>query len=254
MRTILILISAGQGVNCLNHRVLPLTSKPIAIIPFTAKANRTGVVMARTGPFERHYREYEIWFEENIFAYRSELSAVKTFIPAGKKGIEIGIGSGRFAAPLGVETGIEPSARMSEIAKGCGLEVIAAVAEALPFSDGAFDFALMVTTICFLDDTEAALKEAYRILKPEGSLIIGFVDKNSLLGKLYQKHKKDSLFYNVATFYSVEDVVSQLEKAGFRNFNFVQTIFRDLREISDIEPVKAGYGEGSFVVVEARKM
>ena len=254
MRTILILISAEQGVNCLNHRTLPLTRRKVDTIHDKGQLIARGIVMARTEPFERHYREYENWFEENAFAYSSELSAVKTFIPASKKGIEIGIGSGRFATPLRIEIGIEPSFRMSELAKGCGLEVIAAVAEALPLGDNSFDFALMVTTICFLDDVETALEEAYRILKHGGSLIIGFVDKNSLLGKLYQQHKKDSLFYNVATFYSVENVVSQLEKAGFKRFNFVQTIFHNLTEINSIEPVKSGYGEGSFVVVEARKM
>ena len=111
----------------------------------------------------------------------------------------------------------------------------------------------MVTTICFLDDVEVALKEAYRIIKPSGSLIIGFIDKDSPLGKLYQQRKRKSVFYDVATFYSLNEIVSQLKKAGFKDFNFAQTIFHDLAEITDIEPVKAGHGEGSFVVVRAIK-
>ena len=209
--------------------------------------------MAKIEPFEQHYIEYENWFVENSFAYQSELAAVKEFIPDYKRGIEIGIGSGRFAAPLGIEIGIDPSPKMRELAKSYGLEVYGAVAEALPFVDGSFDFALMLTTICFLDDVEAALKEAYRIIKPGGSLIIGFIDKNSPLGKLYQQHKKKSVFYNAAIFYSVNEIVSQLEKIGFKGFNFVQTIFHNLTEISDIEPIKAGYGQGSFVVVRAVK-
>jgi len=209
--------------------------------------------MAIIEPFERHYVEYENWFEQNRFAYQSELAAIKELIPIHKREVEIGIGSGRFAAPLGIEIGIDPSPKMREIAKSYGLEVYGAVAEALPFSDGCFDFALMVTTICFLDDVEAALKEAYRIIKPAGSLIIGFIDKDSLLGKLYQQRKKKSVFYSAATFYSVNEIVSQLEKVGFKDFNFVQTIYHNLAEISDIEPIKAGYGEGSFVVVRAIK-
>ncbi|MDY7018634.1 MAG: class I SAM-dependent methyltransferase [Chloroflexota bacterium] len=209
--------------------------------------------MAIIEPFEQHYIEYENWFEKNRFAYQSELAAIKGFIPNHKRGIEIGMGTGRFATPLGVEIGIDPSAKMREIAKSYGLEVYGAVAEALPFSDSSFDFALMVTTICFLDDVEAALKEVYRIVKPAGSLIIGFIDKNSPLGKLYQQHKKRSVFYNVATFYAVDEIVSQLEKSGFNHFNFVQTIFHNLAEISDIEPVKTGYGQGSFVVIRAIK-
>ena len=210
--------------------------------------------MAIIEPFEWHYTEYENWFEKNSFAYQSELAAIKEFIPDHRRGIEIGLGSGRFATPLGIEIGIDPSPKMREIAKSYGLEVYGAVAQALPFTDGCFDFALMVTTICFLDDVEAALKEAYRIIKPSGSLIIGFIDKDSPIGKLYQQHKKKSVFYSVATFYSVNEIVSQLEKVGFNHFNFVQTIFHNLTEISDVEPIKAGYGGGSFVVVRAIKM
>jgi SAM-dependent methyltransferase len=209
--------------------------------------------MAIIEPFERHYTQYENWFEKNKFAYQAELAAIKEFVPIHKRGIEIGVGSGRFAIPLGIEIGIDPSPKMREIAKSRGLEVYGAAAEALPFRDGSFDFALMVTTICFLDDVEAALKEACRIIRPFGSLIIGFVDKDSPLGKLYQQHRRESLFYSVATFYSVNEVISQLEKAGFKGFSFVQTIFHDLTEISDIEPIKRGYGEGSFVVVRAIK-
>ncbi|MFO7772397.1 MAG: class I SAM-dependent methyltransferase [Dehalococcoidia bacterium] len=209
--------------------------------------------MAIIEPFERHYVEYENWFENNRFAYQSELAAIKEFIPINKTGIEIGIGTGRFAAPLGIEIGIDPSPKMREIAESRGLEVYGAVAEALPFSDGCFGFALMVTTVCFLDDVEAALKEAYRVIEPAGSLIIGFIDKDGPLGKLYQQRKKESVFYDVATFHSVSDIVSRLEKVGFKGFNFVQTIFHDLAEISDIEPTKEDYGEGSFVVVRATK-
>ena len=58
----------------------------------------------------------------------------------------------------------------------------------------------------------------------------------------------------MAIFYSVNGIVSQLEKVGFNHFNFIQTLYHNLTEISDIEPVKVGYGEGSFVVLRAIKI
>ena len=140
-----------------------------------------------------------------------------------------------------------------EIAQGRGIEVIGGVGESLPFRNSQFDFATMVTTICFLDNVEVAFNEAYRILKPGGCLIIGFIDKDSSIGQLYQRHKDENVFYRIATFYSVDEVVSHLKKAGFKSFNFTQTIFHDLAEIKGIEPVRDGYGEGSFVVVKAVK-
>jgi len=168
-------------------------------------------------------------------------------------GIEIGVGSGRFAEPLGIRLRIEPSSKMREAAQKRGISVIEAVAEDLPFDDSQFDFALMVTTICFVDDVEMGIEEAYRVIKNGGSLIVGFVDKSSALGQFYLKHKNESIFYKQATFYSTEEVISLLEKAGFSKFSFVQTIFHSLADIKAIETVKNGHGSGSFVVVKAVK-
>ena len=142
---------------------------------------------------------------------------------------------------------------MRVLAKARGIEVIDGVGENIPFKNPRFDFALMVTSICFLDDIEKAFKEIYRILNPSGHLVIGFIDKNSPVGKIYQKHKNESEFYKIANFYSVDEVVDYLKNAGFSNFAFKQTIFKNLKEIKDIEPVRDGFGEGSFVVVSALK-
>ena len=209
--------------------------------------------MPRIEPFEKYSEKYEDWFERNEFVYKSEIQAIKELLPKVKKGIEIGVGSGRFAVPLGIKTGVDPSPRMQEIAQQKGIKVIDAVAEELPFENSQFELVLMVTTICFVDNLNLAFREAYRILKLGGYLIIGFIDKDSSLGKLYQQHKKKNVFYKIATFYSVKEVVYNLNKVGFKEFNFKQTIFHSLKEIKNIEPVKEDYGEGSFVVIRARK-
>ncbi len=205
--------------------------------------------MPKIKSFERHTNQYENWFENNRFAYESELQAVKALIPENGTGIEIGVGTGRFAEPLGIKTGIEPSRAMGKIARQRGIEVFNGVAEALPFDDDQFDFALMVTTICFLDDIELSFKEAHRVLKTGGAFVVGFVDRNSSIGIIYEKHKNENVFYKNATFFSIDEIISYLEKAGFKNLSFTQTIFRNLDETSDVEPVRKGYGEGSFVVV-----
>jgi len=134
-----------------------------------------------------------------------------------------------------------------------GIEVYEGVAEDLPFDNGRFDFALMVTAICFLNDVKAALREAYRILKPGGALVIGFVDSTSPVGKKYERYKAENKFYRAASFYSTDKVVSLMTDSGFGNFAFTQTIFRDLKNIDHTEVVKDGYGEGSFVVIRGEK-
>jgi SAM-dependent methyltransferase len=209
--------------------------------------------MARIRPFDVYSRRYEDWFIRNEFAYKSEIQAIRQLLPQHKKGIEIGVGSGRFAAPFGIKLGVEPSRMMRKIAQKRGIEVIDAVAENLPLENSLFHFVLMVTTICFLDNIEIAFREVYRVLKSHGHFIVGFVDKNSRLGKMYQRHKNMSVFYEIATFYSVDEVVAHLSKTGFKDFVFTQTIFHDLADIKAIEPVKEDYGQGAFVVVKAIK-
>lgn len=209
--------------------------------------------MPKIKPFDEYYERYEDWFDKNRFAYESEILALKELLPLNDEGIEIGVGSGKFAIKLGIKLGVEPSQEMKKIAKKRGIKVIDAMAEKLPFEDRRFSFVLMVTTICFLDDIETAFNEANRVLKTGGCFIIGFVDKLSPLGKLYQQHKTKNVFYRIANFYSVDEVVYYLRRTGFGDFSFVQTIFHNLPEIKEIEPVREGYGQGSFVVIRAIK-
>jgi len=207
----------------------------------------------RIEPFEKYFFRYEQWFIDNPNVYKSELLAIKSLLPKRKKGIEIGVGSGKFAVPLGIKVGIEPSNKMRQLSLTRGIDVINAIGEILPVRKERFDLVLMVTTICFLDDIKMAFEEVYNILTSKGSFIIGFIDRNSPIGIKYQLQKKENVFYNVANFYSVDEVVSYLKIANFTKFEFSQTIFHPLLEIKDIEPIKPNYGEGSFVVIKAEK-
>lgn len=204
-------------------------------------------------PFDKFARQYDNWFEKNKFAYHSELAAIRALLPRKGRGLEVGVGSGRFAGPLGVTDGVEPAENMADIAKARGISVLQGRAEALPHEDGLFDFVLMVTAICFIEGTAAAFAEAFRVLKPGGSVVIGFIDKNSPIGLIYQEFKDKNVFYKVANFFSVDEVTGYLQQAGFDDFQYVQTIFRELEDINQPEPVSEGYGEGSFVVIKARK-
>jgi SAM-dependent methyltransferase len=208
--------------------------------------------MAGINSFNENVERYEAWFVDNPFAYVSELHAIRELLPKGI-GIEIGVGTGRFAAPLGIKKGIEPSRPMADHARKKGIEVVAGVAEQLPFGDSSFDFCLMVTTVCFLDDMKQAFREAWRVTKSGGHFLIGFVDSNSPLGVQYLERKDKSEFYKEATFYSVQEITDELARAGFGVVEFRQTLFQPLADLAEVEPVKAGHGEGSFVVVRAEK-
>ncbi|NWG12430.1 MAG: class I SAM-dependent methyltransferase [Acidobacteria bacterium] len=210
--------------------------------------------MPRTQVFDRYSERYEKWFERNSFVYRSELRAIKYLLPPAGIGIEIGTGSGRFAAPLGIKIGIEPSQNMAKLAQARGVQVCNAVAEHLPFRAAYFDYALMVTTICFLDDVQTSFQEVARVLKASGHFIIGFVDRDSLLGRIYHEHKSENVFYREATFYSVEEVLGLLRTSGFGFTRIVQTVFGNVQDVTRVQEFKRGHGEGSFAVIRSRRL
>lgn len=203
-------------------------------------------------PFQDLTDRYDDWFETYDYAYESELTALDRLIPAETNGIEIGVGTGRFAAPLGIEFGLDPSPAMLHHARQRGIEVVQGVAESLPFAGSTFDTVLLVTTICFVDDIDQTIREAKRILRSDGHLVIGYIDGESPVGKQYKTKKDENPFYQDATFVTTDEVVDTLEASGFTSFDFVQTIFEMPGEMTSVEPIREGYGEGSFVGIRAR--
>ena len=209
--------------------------------------------MPRTAPFEAYHRRYDDWSLRHAAAYQSELLAVRALLPWRGLGLAIGVGTGRFAAPLGVQIGIDPARRMLDYAVKRGVSVVQGIAEALPFTDNSFDYALCVTTICFVDDVTAMLAEVRRVLKRGGELVIGFIDRTSDLGQHYLAHQAENVFYQAAIFYSANEVEQLLRDTGFIETVWVQTLSKTLDEIGEVEPLRAGRGQGAFVVVKVRR-
>jgi len=48
--------------------------------------------------YDSNYRTYDKWYDDNKFAYLSELEVLKRVMPKKGGGLEIGVGTGRFAA------------------------------------------------------------------------------------------------------------------------------------------------------------
>ena len=208
--------------------------------------------MAKAEIFEMNVDAYEKWFHDHSLAYVSEIKAVQALLPKEGEGVEIGVGTGRFAAPLKIRHGVEPSTAMAAIARRRGVDVTEGTAEKLPFEDERFDYALMIATLCVVDDPGAALREVHRILTPAGVLVVGLVDRERPLGESQEQKGKSICWHDTACF-SAAEVVALMKEGGFHDFAFTQTIFQPLEMIAEVEPVREGHGKGAFVAVRGRK-
>lgn len=203
--------------------------------------------------FEQHAQNYDEWFDGHESVYQAEVAALRKFVPATGLGIEVGVGTGRFAVPLGVEFGIDPSRTMLQVARRRGIRVCQAIGERMPFRDRQFDRVLLVTVICFVDDVPTLFRELRRVLKTDGQLIIGFINRDSERGRSYESRKEASMFYRDVRFYSVAEVADWVKEADFDSQRFCETLIGGPNEFSarGLE-VREGYCDGAFVVLCAR--
>ncbi len=202
--------------------------------------------------FDLNVQRYESWFENNSIIFQNEVRLLKSFVDPNKFGLEIGVGTGRFASLLGTKIGLDISKNMLLLAKKRGIEVVLGRGEEIPFKDESFDYVTIIVTICFVDDPLKVLKEAGRILKENGKLFLAFIEYNSKYGEYYRKIKEESIFYKVAKFYSRKEIEKFLLDTNFRILGWAQTLFRE-PVVQVEENWLIGNDKGSFLLVEAEK-
>lgn len=166
--------------------------------------------------FEQFAEEYDAWYEKHGFLYRSELDLVQRFLPSDtSRIIELGVGSGRFAVPLAIPSGMDPSLALARMAYKRGISVFRGQVEFLPIRQSSCQAVLLMFVICFLADPSVALQEIHRILVPGGFLVIGFIRRDEKSGIKENHNDTKGKFLSHARFYSYKEIAQLLKSSGF---------------------------------------
>ena len=169
--------------------------------------------------------------------------------------LEIGVGSGRFARALGIGTGVDPSARLLDIAGKRGIKTIQGRGEEELFPEASFGTVFLIVTLCFVASPRAVLREAHRILRPGGKVVLGLVLRESPWGEFYARKKEQGhRFYKHATFYTYEEITGLLEQAGFTAERTVSTLFQEPGRVHGAEEPRQGYSpDAGFTIIVGGK-
>jgi SAM-dependent methyltransferase len=165
--------------------------------------------------FDKFADDYDRWFDEHPTVYEAQLRILRDTVPRAGRCLEVGIGSGRFAARLGIGYGIDPSRELLKMAKSRGIDVISGEGEHLPYRADSFGSVLMMTVICFAGDVGALFREAGRVILPGGVLVVGFIERGGEIEDHYRNEKTKGRFLRYARYWSADEVIRLLEDAGF---------------------------------------
>ena len=191
-------------------------------------SDRPGVAV-----FQRHAERYEAWFDtaRGWALFESEaqcLRRVSRRLP--RPWLEVGVGTGRFARALDMDVGVDPAGRVLRYAAGRGVPALEALGEALPFADGSFGAVFVIVTICFAEDAAGLVREARRVLRKGGGLVLGVVPAESPWGRFYRaKAAAGHPFYEAARFFSPADLGRLAGKVALRRVAAASTLVQDPR-------------------------
>jgi SAM-dependent methyltransferase len=124
---------------------------------------------------------YETFFLPALFAQWPPKLAEAADLEPGERVLDVACGTGVLACeaalrvgPDGHVAGLDRNAGMLEIArrKELSIDWHEGLAEALPFSDAAFDAVLCQFGLMFFEDRAKALAEMWRVLQPGGRLAV----------------------------------------------------------------------------------
>ena len=201
--------------------------------------------MTGTAPlFEQLAARYDAWYEGPVgrVVFPLEVACLGPLLEGlPPPRLEVGVGSGRFARALEVRYGVDPADAPLRLAAACGIAVVRAVGERLPFRDRAFGAVLVVVTLCFADDPGALLREARRVLRPDGGVVLGDVFAESPWGRRYRDlGEAGHPFYAAARFLTRGELAFELRRAGLRPFRARSTLRQPPSDAPVHEPVVEG--------------
>lgn len=176
-----------------------------------------GVEMAL---FDLSAEGYDSWCQTEIgsFVDTLEKNLMKEVAEPKKdeKVLDLGCGTGVYSYWLNEQglsvTGIDISSGMLNVAKSKvnadQIKFLKGDIEHLPFENETFDLVISNIVLEFTANPKEIVKEAFRVLKKDGRLVIGFIGKNSSWGKMYQEKGKQNpnSVFSKAKFFSQDDI------------------------------------------------
>lgn len=155
--------------------------------------------------------------QEAIFAAAGELK--------GRFVLDAGCGDGAFSlraeargarvVAVDISEAMLNAARRRALSGATAVEFLTASVEDLPFDVESFDVVFMLTVLCTVNNPSRAVREAYRVLKHGGRLVVGELGKYSLwVLKRRLSGLLGNSFWSSTRFWTVQELRELISQQG----------------------------------------
>lgn len=179
-------------------------------------------------------QRYDAWYHTPRGAWigAQEFALLRDALAArpGETVLDVGCGTGHFTRlfaeharvhTIGVDPDID-SLRFARARACAGEAYVAGRAENLPFPERSFDHAVAVTSLCFIRDQDAALREIVRVTRKR--LALGLLNRQSIL--YLQKGRGGGVgAYRGAHWHTPAEIRAQLARLSVRDVRIATAVF-----------------------------
>lgn len=173
--------------------------------------------------FDKEAKEYDNWYKSKLGEFVDKVetdSAFSLYKPTpGMKILDVGCGTGNFSIKLaemgckviGIDKSGEMLSQAKEKAKKKGLDIEFHIMDIydINFPDESFDGVFSMAAFEFIKESKKAYNEMHRVLKKDGPLLIGTINRDSKWGELYlSKEFQENSVFKHADFKSMDDLKS----------------------------------------------
>lgn len=173
--------------------------------------------------FDSEADKYDQWYETppGNFIHMLEMKAVLSLLDPkeGESVLDACCGTGNYSIELAGRgcsvTGVDNSNNMLDVAKkkalsrNLNLNFVLADIHKLPFENERFDSAVCVAAVEFFGNPSKGVDEIFRTVKKGGKVVIGFINKKSGWGELYEsEYFKENTVFKYARLFDISEIRS----------------------------------------------
>ena len=218
--------------------------------------------------FNQFSQDYDVWYQTQMGKFVDTLESETIYsllnLPKDATILDVGCGTGNFTyklAAMGYNCiGIDIASNMLTHAKSKQqdetIQFLEMNGENTNFEDASFDCIISVTAFEFMPYPHLVYNEMQRLLKPNGCIIIGTIQKGGTWYQLYTSDTCKDTAYAKATFLSLEDLknLGKEEVVDFKECLYLPPTLKETDyHKENEEEYKQKQEKGGFVCVKFKK-